>query len=274
MATLPDQYAVMGNPIAHSKSPRIHTLFAAQTGQQLDYRAILVEPGQFAAAARAFREQGGKGLNVTVPFKHDAWVFADLASARAERAGAINTLIFDHTGVRGENTDGSGLLRDLSVNHGYPVADRRILVLGAGGAARGILQPLLLEKPAQLVIANRSADKALGLALRFGDLGRVSASGFAELEGRQFDLIIHATAAGLSGQVPPLPAGVLAVGGWCYDLSYSNEPTAFVRWGWAQGATQSLDGLGMLVEQAAEAFFLWRGVWPDTKPVIAALRAG
>ncbi len=272
MATLPDQYAVMGNPIAHSKSPRIHTLFAAQTGQHLEYRTILVEPGKFAAAARAFREQGGKGLNVTVPFKQDAWVFADLASVRAERAGAVNTLIFDHTGVRGENTDGPGLLRDLSVNQGYRIADRRILVLGAGGAARGILQPLLLEKPMQLVIANRSADKALELALRFGDLGRVSASGFAELRERQFDLIINATAAGLVGEVPPIPEGVLAAEGWCYDLIYSNEPTAFMRWGAEQGAARCLDGLGMLVEQAAEAFYLWRGVWPETKPVIAALR--
>lgn len=272
MATLPDQYAVMGNPIAHSKSPRIHTLFAAQTGQHLEYRTILVEPGKFAAAARAFREQGGKGLNVTVPFKQDAWVFADLASVRAERAGAVNTLIFDHTGVRGENTDGLGFMRDLSVNQGYRVADRRILVLGAGGAARGILQPLLLEKPMQLVIANRSADKALELALRFGDLGRVSASGFAELRERKFDLIINATAAGLMGEVPPIPEGVLAAEGWCYDLIYSNEPTAFMRWGAEQGAARCLDGLGMLVEQAAEAFYLWRGVWPETKPVIAALR--
>ena len=267
-----DQYAVMGHPIAHSKSPQIHAQFAAQTGQALEYRAILVEPGGFAAAARAFRAAGGKGLNVTVPFKPDAWVFADILSARAERAGAVNALIFEPGGVRGDNTDGPGLVRDLTVNHGASLAGQRILLLGAGGAARGVLQPLLAERPAHLVIANRTAEKALGLAVRFSDLGRVAACGFAELAGRQFDLIINATAAGLKEAVPPLPEGVLATGGWCYDLMYGREPTAFVRWGWEQGAARSLDGLGMLVEQAAEAFHLWRGVWPETGPVIAALR--
>jgi shikimate dehydrogenase len=262
----------MGNPIAHSQSPRIHALFAAQTGQHLEYRAILVEPGGFAAAARAFRDAGGKGLNVTVPFKQDAWVFADVLSARAERAGAVNTLSFEPTGARGDNTDGPGLVRDLQVNHGCALAGRRILLLGAGGAARGVLQPLLVERPAQLVIANRTAGKAAELALRFGDLGPVFGCGLADLAGRSFDLIVNATAAGLNGAVPALPAGVLAADGWCYDLMYGREPTAFVRWGRERGAVQALDGLGMLVEQAAEAFQRWRGVWPDTKPVIAALR--
>ena len=276
MTTIPqvDQYAVMGNPIAHSQSPRIHALFAAQTGQNLEYRAIRVEPGGFAAAARAFRAAGGRGLNVTVPFKPDAWVFADVLSARAERAGAVNTLSFGPDGVRGDNTDGPGLVRDLRDNHGCELAGRRILLLGAGGAARGVLQPLLLERPAQVLIANRSASKALDLALRFTDLGQVSGCGFADLAGRVFDLIIHATAAGLEDAVPPLPPGVLAADGWCYDLMYGHEPTAFVRWGREQGAAQSLDGLGMLVEQAAESFHLWRGVWPETAPVIAALRGG
>jgi len=274
MTTIIDQYAVMGNPIAHSRSPKIHALFAAQTGQSLAYRAILVEPGGFVAAARTFRASGGKGLNVTLPFKQDAWVFADILSARAERAGAVNTLIFEASGVRGDNTDGLGLVRDLTVNHGCLLAGRRILLLGAGGAARGVLQPLLAERPAQVVIANRTAEKALGLAVRFSDLGRVSACGFAELAERQFDLIINATAAGLEDAVPPLPEGVLATGGWCYDLMYGREPTAFVRWGRQQGAIASLDGLGMLVEQAAESFHRWRGVWPETGPVIAALREG
>lgn len=274
MTLQPDQYAVMGNPIAHSQSPRIHALFAAQTGQQLEYRAILVEPGGFAAAARAFQDAGGKGLNVTLPFKQDAWVFADMLSARAERAGAVNTLSFGPNGVRGDNTDGPGLVRDLTINQGYRLAGKRILLLGAGGAARGVLQPLLVEQPVQLVIANRTADKARELALRFGDLGRVSGCGFAELAGRQFDLIINATAAGLSGAMPPLPDGVLAADGWCYDLMYGSEPTAFVRWGREQNAAQSLDGLGMLVEQAAEAFQLWRGVRPETPPVMTALRGG
>jgi len=274
MSAQPDSYAVMGHPIAHSKSPRIHSLFAAQTGQNLEYRAILVEPGGFAAAARAFRQAGGRGLNVTVPFKQDAWVFADILSARAERAGAVNTLIFEAGGVRGDNTDGPGLVRDLTVNHQYPLAKRRILLLGAGGAARGVLQPLLLERPAQLVIANRTANKARDLVLRFSDLGPVSGCGLAELAGRQFDLIINATAAGLQDAVPRLPEGVLAAGGWCYDLMYGSEPTTFVRWGQAHGAARSVDGLGMLVEQAAESFRLWRGVWPETGPVIAALRNG
>ena len=274
MSAQPDSYAVMGHPIAHSKSPRIHSLFAAQTGQNLEYRAILVEPGGFAAAARAFRQAGGRGLNVTVPFKQDAWVFADILSARAERAGAVNTLIFEAGGVRGDNTDGPGLVRDLTVNHQCTLAGRRVLLLGAGGAARGVLQPLLLERPAQLVIANRTANKARDLVLRFSDLGPVSGCGLAELAGRQFDLIINATAAGLQDAVPPLPEGVLAAGGWCYDLMYGSEPTAFVRWGQAHGAARSVDGLGMLVEQAAESFRLWRGVWPETGPVIAALRKG
>ena len=270
----PDQYAVMGNPIAHSQSPRIHTLFAAQTGQSLDYHAIRVEPGGFAAAVRAFRAGGGRGLNITVPFKQDAWVFAEVLSARAERAGAVNTLSFGPTGVHGDNTDGPGLVRDLKVNHGFSLAGKRVLLLGAGGAARGVLQPLLLEKPAHLVIANRTANKALALTLRFGDLGSVSGCGFAELAGRSFDLIINATAAGLSDAVPPLPEGVLAANGWGYDLMYGHEPTAFVRWSQEHGAAQALDGLGMLVEQAAESFNRWRGVWPDTQSVIAALRSG
>lgn len=272
--TQPDQYAVMGHPIAHSLSPRIHTLFAAQAGQHLEYRAILVERGGFAAAARAFRAAGGKGLNVTVPFKQDAWVFADVLSARAERAGAVNTLCFEPGGVHGDNTDGPGLVRDLKVNHVCALAGRRILLLGAGGAARGVLQPLLAEQPVQLVIANRTAGKSAELALRFGDLGPVSGCGFADLVGRSFDLIINATAAGLNDAAPSLPAGVLVADGWCYDLMYGHEPTAFVRWGREQGAARSLDGLGMLVEQAAEAFHRWRGIWPETKPVIAALRGG
>lgn len=274
MTTVIDQYAVMGHPVAHSQSPRIHTLFAAQTGQALEYRAMLVEPGEFAAAARAFYAAGGKGLNVTVPFKQDAWVFADILSARAERAGAVNTLLFGPGGVRGDNTDGPGLVRDLLVNHGVSLAGRRILLLGAGGAARGVLQPLLAERPALVVIANRTVEKALGLAVRFSDLGRVTGCSFAELAGRQFDLIINATAAGLKDALPPLPEGLLAAEGWCYDLMYGRKPTAFVRWGQEQGAAQSVDGLGMLVEQAAESFYLWRGVWPETAPVIAALREG
>ncbi|HRE53918.1 MAG TPA: shikimate dehydrogenase [Candidatus Competibacter sp.] len=267
-----DRYAVMGNPIDHSQSPRIHALFAAQTGQALDYRAILVERGGFAEAARDFGGRGGRGLNVTAPFKQDAWVFADLLSAAAERAGAVNTLIFEAGGVRGENTDGPGLVRDLTVNHGYPLAGQRILVVGAGGAARGILQPLLLEKPSQLVVANRTSETALELALRFGDLGRLSGCGFHDLVGQQFDLIVNATAAWVEDAAPPLPENVLVSGGWCYDMSYGKRPSPFMRWAQGCNAGRVLDGLGMLVEQAAEAFQLWRGVRPDTAPVIEALR--
>lgn len=268
-----NQYAVMGNPIGHSKSPRIHALFAAQTGQSLEYRAILVEPGHFAAAADAFRDAGGQGLNVTVPFKQDAWRYVDERGSHAERAGAVNTIVFREDGSAfGENTDGIGLVRDLSVNHGFEPAGKRILLLGAGGAARGVLPSLLAEKPEVLVIANRTPARAVELAVMFSDLGPISGCGFDELSGQSFDLIINATAAGLSDAVPPLPDGILNKGGWCYDMMYGDEPTVFVRWGQEHGAARALDGLGMLVEQAAESFYLWRGVRPQTAPVIAALR--
>lgn len=273
MNTKPDQYGVMGNPIGHSKSPRIHALFAAQTGQSLEYRAIRVEPGGFPAAVDAFRRAGGRGLNVTIPFKQDAWVYADLLSSRAERASAVNTLSFAETGgALGENTDGIGLIRDLCGNHGVELSDKHLLLLGAGGAARGILQPLLEQRPATLTIANRTANKAAELALLFSDLGYVTGSGFTDLHDRNFDLIINATAAGLEGKAPSLPPGVLARGGCCYDLMYADTPTAFLRWAREQGAALALDGLGMLVEQAAESFYLWRGIRPDTAPVIRTLR--
>ena len=273
MNAKPDQYAVIGNPIDQSKSPQIHALFAAQTGQALEYRAILGEPGHFAAAVDAFRAEGGCGLNVTVPFKQEAWVYADVLTARAERAEAVNTLRFADNEVLGENTDGTGLVRDLTINHGFVVSGKRILLLGAGGAARGVLDSLLAEEPAQLTIANRTPAKAAELALLFSDLGQVSGGGFDELADLRFDLIINATAAGLSDETPRLPARVLTEGGWCYDLLYGEQPTAFVRWGLAHGAARALDGLGMLVEQAAESFCFWRGVKPETKEVIAQLRS-
>jgi shikimate dehydrogenase len=274
MVARPDQYAVMGNPIQHSKSPLIHTLFAQQTGQHLEYRPLLVELGGFGAAADVFRAAGGRGLNVTVPFKQDAWVYVDELSARAERAKAVNTIWFRSDGsTLGENTDGLGLVRDLVVNQGGVLDGTRILLMGSGGAARGVLQPLLAGNPTVLVIANRTPSKASELAMLFGDQGPVFGCGFEELEGRVFDLIINATAAGLRDEMPPLPSGVLAGGGWCYDLMYADRPTAFVRWAQEQGAVKALDGLGMLVEQAAESFRLWRGVRPETSPVLAALRS-
>jgi shikimate dehydrogenase len=268
-----DRYAVMGNPIAHSKSPRIHTLFAAQFGHDIDYRAILVEPGRFTQAVAEFLAEGGKGLNVTVPFKEEAWALVATRSARAQRAGAVNTLRLDPSGSHyGDNTDGVGLVRDLKSNQGCQLAGGRLLLLGAGGAARGVIGPLLDEQPARLVIANRTPGKAVELARAFHAIGPVEGCGLDELAGRSFDIIINATAAGLLGEVPALPPGVVQTNSWCYDMMYADEPTAFMRWAQALGAERTLDGLGMLVEQAAEAFFLWRGVRPATEPVIQALR--
>lgn len=268
-----DRYAVIGNPIEHSKSPLIHQAFAEQTGEVLRYDRLLGDPDAFEAEVRAFFATGGRGLNVTVPFKERAWALVDERSERAGSAGAVNTLIPLADGrLRGDNTDGAGLVRDLTLNHGGLLAGSRILLLGAGGASKGVARPLLECGPEQLVIANRTADKARRLADDLQALGPVQGGGFDELEGRQFDLIINGTAAGLQGEVPPLPDGILAGGGWTYDMLYASEPTAFVRWGRAQRAAKALDGLGMLVEQAAESFFLWRGVRPDSAPVIALLR--
>ena len=270
----PDQYAVMGNPIGHSKSPLIHSLFAAQTEQHLEYSAILAPLGDFATAADAFRDAGGKGFNVTVPFKQDAWVYVDELSPRAERAKAVNTIQFRDSGALGENTDGLGLVCDLTVNYEIDIKDKRILLLGAGGAARGVLQPLLAEQPALLVIANRTPEKAAELGLLFNEPGQsIMGCGFTDLGGRSFDLIINATSAGLEGSAPPLPDDILAPDGCCYDMFYADEPTPFMRWAQAHNAAQTLDGIGMLVEQAAESFLLWRGIRPDTEPVIAKLRA-
>ena len=270
----PDRYAVMGNPIGHSKSPRIHALFAKQTRQRLTYDAILVDLGGFAQAVGNFQANGGNGLNVTVPFKQDAWDLADERSARAELAGAVNTLVLRADGSRfGDNTDGIGLVRDLRDNLGALLADRRVLILGAGGAVRGVLSPILDERPAELVIANRTVGKAQELAQLFAGRGKIEGTGFEALVGRQFDLVINGTSASLQGELPPLPEGLLAPGAWCYDMMYGKEPTVFMRWAQTHGAQHAVDGLGMLVEQAAESFFLWRGVRPDTTPVIAELRA-
>lgn len=268
-----DRYAVIGNPIAHSKSPRIHAEFARQTGQDLDYGRILAEPDRFAQTVRAFFTGGGRGLNVTVPFKEAAWRLADERSSRAEVAGAVNTLsAMDDGRLRGDNTDGAGLVRDLIDNHGFVFAGRRVLLLGAGGAARGVLRPLLETGLAGLTIANRTADKAYDLAALVAALGPVTACGLDGLAGAGFDLIINATSAGLGGRVPPIPDDCLTHGGWTYDMLYGDLPTPFCRWGLEHGAAQALDGLGMLVEQAAESFRLWRGVSPQTAPVIALLR--
>ncbi|MGZ4980263.1 MAG: shikimate dehydrogenase [Methylobacter sp.] len=272
--TLIDRYAVFGHPIKHSKSPRIHSLFAEQTDQTLEYTAVEVPAEQFQTAVAAFFAEGGKGLNCTVPLKELAWNYANHKTERAELSKAVNTLALQADGsLLGDNTDGIGLVTDLMTNHAITLSGIRILVLGAGGASRGIIGPILQLSPENLVIANRTIEKAAILASEFHDKGPVTGCGFDELANRKFDLILNATSASLSGQLPPLPAGLLAAGGNCYDLAYGNEPTAFVRWGLENHAAKSLDGLGMLVEQAAEAFFIWRGVRPQTRPVIELLNS-
>lgn len=271
---LEDRYAVFGHPIKHSKSPRIHRLFADQTGQTLEYTAQDVPAEQFSAAAENFFNEGGKGLNCTVPLKELAWSYADHKTERAQLSKAVNTLKLQADGsILGDNTDGIGLVTDLIANHAISLSAIRILILGAGGASRGIIAPILEQAPQSLVIANRTVDKAAKLAAEFHGKGLVTGCGFDGLENRQFDLILNATSASLSDQLPPLPVGLLATNGNCYDLAYGNEPTAFVRWGRENHAAKSLDGLGMLVEQAAEAFFIWRGVRPETRPVIELLNS-
>jgi shikimate dehydrogenase len=269
-----DRYAVFGQPIKHSKSPRIHQLFAAQTGQSLDYTAQEVSTDDFGYNVRTFFAEGGKGLNCTVPLKELAWQLADVKTQRAELSKAVNTLVAQKDGtIKGDNTDGVGLINDLTANHAINLHNIDLLILGAGGASRGIIGPLLEQQPNTLLIANRTIAKAIQLAEEFQPFGPITASGFAELAGQQFDLILNATSASLSNQLPPLVDDLLAKKGVCYDLAYANEPTAFVRWGWQQNAGKSLDGLGMLVEQAAEAFYIWRGIRPDTQPVIELLNS-
>jgi shikimate dehydrogenase len=269
-----DRYAVFGNPIKHSRSPQIHSAFAAQTGQQLSYRTQLVELGHFAEAAQAFFAGGGKGLNITVPFKLDAFAFATELSGRARRAGAVNTLAAQADGgIYGDNTDGVGLVRDIEQNLAWEIAGKRLLILGAGGAVRGILEPLLKRHPALVVIANRSVDKAQQLAREFADLGEVRACSYEALVGNRYDLLINGTSTGLHGDMLELPNDILDAGCCCYDLTYGAEPTPFMRWAASEAAWAVADGLGMLVEQAAEAFCIWRGVRPATRPVIDMLRA-
>ncbi len=269
-----DKYAVFGHPIKHSKSPRIHNIFAEQTSQALEYIAQEVPAEQFSTAVDCFFSDGGKGLNCTIPLKELAWSYADLKTERAQLSKAVNTLAIQNDGsILGDNTDGIGLVTDLMRNHGLTLAGSKILILGAGGASRGIIAPIFEQSVASIVIANRTVDKALNLAAEFQHKGHINGCGFNDLGSQQFDLIINATSTSLSGQIPPLPRHLLANKGVCYDLAYSNEPTAFVRWGEENQALKSLDGLGMLVEQAAEAFFIWRGIRPETAPVIQLLNA-
>ncbi len=268
-----DHYAVIGNPIAHSKSPRIHAAFASETQQDIHYDRILVEIGGLPQAITDFRRQGGKGLNITVPFKNDAFSLADSLTERAQLAGAVNTLVLKDDGtLHADNTDGIGLVRDLTINHGFKLKNKRLLLLGAGGAVQGVLLPLLQQQPSEIVIANRTVSKAEVLCEKFSSYGNITTSSFDKLAGQSFDGIINGTAASLQGEVPPLPDDILNAESWCYDMMYSNKPTAFVHWGNEHGAKYSVDGLGMLVEQAAESFELWRGVKPETSAVIQLLR--
>ncbi|AIR88917.1 shikimate dehydrogenase [Pseudomonas cremoricolorata] len=267
-----DQYVVFGNPIGHSKSPLIQGLFAEQTGQDMAYSTLLAPLDDFSNCALGFFKVG-RGANVTVPFKEQALQLCDSLTPRARRAGAVNTLskLADDT-LQGDNTDGAGLVRDLTVNAGLALGGKRILILGAGGAVRGVLEPILALRPQSLVIANRTVEKAERLAQEFAELGPVAASGFAWLQ-EPVDLIINATAASLAGELPPIADSLVEPGRTvCYDMMYGKEPTPFCRWASELGAAQVLDGLGMLVEQAAEAFHGWRGVRPQSAPVLAELR--
>ena len=270
-----DLYAVVGNPISHSKSPRIHSLFASETGEPVEYTAIQAPLDDFAGTVRQFFERGGKGLNVTVPFKEDAWKLADRRTERAQNAGAANTLYLDDEGrLTADNTDGCGIVRDLVVNHGVVLGQARILVLGAGGAVRGVLGPILAEHPAAITIANRTVAKADALVKLFKPVAgetALSACGF-EQPREPFDVIINGTSASLQGDLPPLSPEVLGEQTVVYDMMYSLQTTTFNQWALEQGAQNVHDGLGMLVEQAAESFRIWRGVNPATGPVIEELR--
>ncbi|WP_438462479.1 shikimate dehydrogenase [Marinomonas sp. PE14-40] len=271
-----DKYLVVGNPIAHSKSPDIHAEFARLTQQDISYERFLGDLESFETQIKDFFEQGGKGFNVTVPFKERAFALCDVLSSRAKTAGAVNTLLQNQNGeIYGDNTDGIGMVRDIKVNNSQTMKGKRILVLGAGGAVRGILEPVLSQKPSELVIANRTVSKAQTLVDIFGpedfpDTKR-AAMGFAEVEG-EFDMIINGTSASLSGDLPPIPDTVIGVNTWCYDMMYAKEPTVFLNWAQNLGA-KGCDGLGMLVEQAAEAFTLWRNKRPETLSLINKMHA-
>ncbi len=260
-----DEYGVMGNPIQHSWSPRIHQLFAEQTGQQLTYQAMLVPLDGFKQALTDFKLRKGKGLNITLPFKQEAYQLADVLSERAKLAKAVNTLQFNSDGrLFGDNTDGVGFIRDVVANHQFPMLNKRVLILGAGGAVRGILHPLLQESPKQVVIANRTEENAKALVEEFPSLEICPLSKLSQFK---FDLIINGTSAGLTGDAIDLPNNILSEHAYCYDMVYGKGSTPFMKWALENHAAIVTDGLGMLIEQAAESFFIWRGVRPDTRIV-------
>ena len=264
-----DRYAIIGHPVDHSLSPAIHMTFAKQTGQALQYGRIDAAPGEFVTALREFLASGGKGLNVTLPFKEEAYGLCHVLASRAKRARAVNTLSVQADGtLAGDNTDGAGLVRDLRQNRRVTLKNKRILLLGAGGAARGVLPALLDEKPARIYVANRTPGRARKLAER-QDSAHVQGGGYEGLGKTTFNLVLNATSASLTGALPPLPRDCLEPGALCYDLFYADRPTVFMLWAEREGAAQVCDGWGMLVEQAAESFYLWRGVRPDTAALIA-----
>jgi shikimate dehydrogenase len=270
--TAPDRYAVIGYPVSHSWSPFIHGMFAKQTSQNMTYSRIEAAPEDFERHVGAFFQTGGKGLNVTVPHKQVAAFVARYRTPRAEIAGAVNTLICKDDGVHGDNTDGAGLVTDLTQNLGFDLSNVRILMLGAGGAARGVLGPLLAAGPEYLEIANRNEARATELAKEFANLGEIKGCGFGAISEQHFDLIVNATSASLQDLVPPVPHQAISPTTLCYDMAYGKGDTVFTRWAKSVGAGRAECGWGMLVEQAAESFYLWRGVKPDTKPVLQAIR--
>ena len=268
-----DRYGVMGYPVSHSRSPVIHRLFALQTGQNIQYELLQVTPDKLSVAVRQFQRTGGRGLNITVPHKAEVIKLCDRLTDRAATAGAANTLSFVDGEVHGDNTDGIGLLRDLAINLGVTIDGANNLILGAGGATRGIVGPLLEMQPASLRIANRTMDKAQALADHFSRSGPVSACRFNVVPVTEdYDLIINATSAGVKGEIPPYPTAAISKNTLCYDLSYGLKPTPFSVWARQQGAERSVMGWGMLVEQAAESFSIWRGVRPETAPVLKQMK--
>jgi len=269
----PDRYGLVGHPVEHSRSPFIHTLFARQTGQHLTYELIDASPTAFETAVRGFGAAGGRGLNVTLPHKEAACALVDELSHAARMAGAVNTITMDDNRLRGDNTDGVGFIRDITVNQGLELANRTVIVFGAGGAARGIIGPLLAEKPAKIVVANRSQERAVALAAHFGNpslLDLVDFEGLAALPA--FDLLVNASSAGLKGEITPFPGSLLRADSVCYDMVYSRNDTPFVAWAREHRAGLAIQGWGMLVEQAAESFRIWRGVMPVTAPILKQLQ--
>jgi shikimate dehydrogenase len=270
----PDRYALVGHPVEHSRSPFIHQLFAEQTGENLTYELIDALPEQLETAVRGFAAAGGRGLNVTVPHKEAAFALCRIHGDEAKAARAVNTISFTRAGMRGDNTDGIGFIRDLTRNQQRTVAGQRVLLLGAGGAARGLIAPILAEAPGALVLANRTLERAAALGEEFDANDMLSVCRFEDLTAAgHFDIVINATAAGLKGERPPFPGSVVTAKTFCYDLVYSLKPTPFIEWAESNGARNAVQGWGMLVEQAAESFAIWRGKRPDTRPILKKLSA-